>query len=196
MIFFRSNLFYLPQLETERLILRRIRMSDADDIFAYSKDPEVARYVLWDAQTDIREARQYCRSMIRQYRLDEPSSWGIIERFSGHLIGTIGYMSFDEHNHSTEVGYSLAHWKWNQGIMTEALGEVIQYTFSSMDINRIEAQHETENPASGRVMEKCGMHKEGILRQRLYNKGRYVDVSLYSILKSDLNRSSESARNQ
>ena len=69
--------------------------------------------------------------------------------------------------------------------MTEALREVIRYTFSEMEINRIEAQHETENPASGRVMEKCGMKKEGILRQRLYNKGRFVDVCLYSILRSE-----------
>lgn len=59
------------------------------------------------------------------------------------------------------------------------------YTFESMDINRIEAQHELDNPASGRVMEKCGMRKEGVLRQRLYNKGKFVDVALYAILKSD-----------
>ena len=190
MLFFRSNLFYLPQIETERLILRRIRVSDAKDVFDYSKDPDVAKYVLWQAQTDIKEAKSYCRAMIRQYKNDEPASWGIIDRASGHLIGTIGYMSYDESNHSTEIGYSLAHWKWNQGIMTEALRQVIQYTFTSMDINRIEAQHETENPASGRVMQKCGMHKEGILRQRLYNKGRYVDVCLYSILKSDFKKHS------
>lgn len=189
MFFYHSNLFYLPQLETERLILRRIRPSDARDVFAYSRDPEVARYVLWQAQTDIKEAKSYCRSMVRQYKNDEPSSWGIIDRASDHLIGTIGYMSYDDSNRSTELGYSLAHWKWNQGLMTEALSRVIQYTFASMNINRIEAQHETENPASGRVMEKCGMRKEGVLRQRLYNKGRYVDVCLYSILKSDIKTS-------
>ena len=185
MFFFRSNLFYLPDLETKRLLLRRIRVSDAADVFAYSKDPEVARYVLCQAQTEFREAKDYCRAMVRQYRTDEPSSWGIVDKGSGHLIGTIGYMDYNSGNRTTEVGYSLARWKWNQGIMTEALREVIRYTFSEMDINRIEAQHETENPASGRVMEKCGMKKEGILRQRLYNKGRFVDVCLYSILRSE-----------
>ena len=54
-----------------------------------------------------------------------------------------------------------------------------------MDVNRIEAQHELDNPASGRVMEKCGMRKEGVLRQRLYNKGQFVDVALYAILRDD-----------
>ena len=62
-----------------------------------------------------------------------------------------------------------------------------------MDVNRIEAQHELDNPSSGRVMEKCGMIKEGVMRQRLYNKGRYVDVALYAILKEDYEKKKESS---
>ena len=179
------GLFSMPTLETPRLILRRIAMSDAKDIFAYSCDEEVARHVLWSAQKSIGEAKEYCRFMMRKYRNDEPSSWGIIEKKTGKLVGTIGFMDYSEDNASVEVGYSLAHWLWNSGYMTEALSCVIDYTFESMDVNRIEAQHELTNPSSGRVMEKCGMRKEGVLRQRLYNKGRFVDVALYAILKSD-----------
>ena len=123
--------------------------------------------------------------MTRRYRADEPSSWGIVDKKTGHLIGTIGYMNYDMDNASVEIGYSLAKWMWNGGYMTEALRRVIDYTFDAMDINRIEAQHELDNPASGRVMEKCGMRREGVLRQRLYNKGKFVDVALYAILKDD-----------
>ena len=179
------GLFSMPTLETERLILRRIVMSDAKDIFEYSCDEEVARHVLWTAQKSISEAKFYCKYMQRRYKNDEPSSWGIVEKKTGRLVGTIGYMTYSEDNNSVEVGYSLAHWLWNGGYMTEALRRVIDYTFDDMDINRIEAQHELTNPASGRVMEKCGMRKEGELRQRLFNKGKYVDVALYAILKSD-----------
>ncbi|MDO5376941.1 MAG: GNAT family protein [Clostridia bacterium] len=185
---FYSNphgLFSMPTLDTPRLILRRIAMRDAKDIFAYSRDEEVARHVLWSAQRDIGEARDYAKFMMRRYRNDEPSSWGIVEKASGRLVGTIGYMDYSEENGSVEVGYSLARWLWNGGYMTEALARVIAYTFDEMDINRIEAQHELTNPASGRVMEKCGMKREGVLRQRLYNKGKYVDVALYAILRSD-----------
>lgn len=179
------GMFSMPTLETPRLILRRIAMRDAKDIFAYSRDEEVARHVLWTAQRNIEEARDYVKFMTRRYRSDEPSSWGIEEKATGHLVGTIGYMDYSEENGSVEVGYSLARWLWNGGYMTEALGRVIDYTFEAMDINRIEAQHELTNPASGRVMEKCGMRREGVLRQRLYNKGKYVDVALYAILRSD-----------
>ena len=179
------GLFSMPTLETPRLILRRIAMSDAKDIFAYSCDEEVARHVLWTAQKSVSEAKDYCRFMMRKYRNDEPSSWGIIEKTTGKLVGTIGFMDYSEDNASVEVGYSLARWLWNGGYMTEALTCVIDYAFEHMDLNRIEAQHELTNPSSGRVMEKCGMRKEGVLRQRLYNKGKYVDVALYAIVRCD-----------
>ena len=179
------GMFSMPTLETKRLILRRIAMRDAKDIFAYSRDAEVARHVLWSAQKDVSEARDYCRFMMKRYRNDLPSSWGIEEKSTGRLVGTIGYMDYNEDNATVEVGYSLAHWLWNGGYMTEALSRVIAYTFEAMDVNRIEAQHELDNPASGRVMEKCGMRKEGELRERLYNKGKYVDVALYAILRED-----------
>ena len=94
-------------------------------------------------------------------------------------------MEYSPDNASCELGYSLARPLWGRGYMTEALRRVIAFTFDTMDMNRIEAQHELANPASGRVMEKCGMRREGILRQRLYNKGQYVDVALYAILRSD-----------
>lgn len=182
----RYGVFAMPTLETPRLVLRRIALRDAEDIFAYSADEEVARHVLWPAQRSVGEARDYCRYMLRRYRQDEPSSWGIELKASGHLVGTIGYMAYNEENATVEVGYSLARWLWNEGYMTEALGRVIGYTFDAMDVNRIEAQHELTNPASGRVMEKCGMRREGVLRQRLYNKGKFVDVALYAILRGDM----------
>ena len=185
---FRSNpygMFSMPEISTDRLILRRMTMKDAQDIFEYSRDPEVARHVLWTAQKHISEAKEYVRYMTKRYRDDLPSSWGIIDKESGRLVGTIGYMAFSEENASVEIGYSLARWLWGKGLATEALRAVIDYTFEAMDINRIEAQHELTNPSSGRVMEKCGMKKEGILRQRLYNKGKFVDVALYSILRED-----------
>ena len=176
---------YMPILETERLRLRKLTMRDAQDIYDYSKDPLVAKYVLWDAMTSLYDARGYLRFMLRKYRMGEPASWGIEYKASGKIIGTIGFMWIQRENASAEVGYSLNRSYWNQGIMTEALKAVIQHGFYTMNLNRIEAQHETLNPASGSVMRKCGMVKEGTLRQRLLNKGKFVDVELYAILRND-----------
>lgn len=175
----------MPVLETERLLLRKVEMRDAEDMYEYSRDPLVAKHVLWDAHTSVRDTRGYIRYMIRKYRAGEPSSWCIVEKSTDKAVGTIGYMWYQPENSACELGYSLARRCWNQGYMTEALRAVLDYTFLELGFNRVEAQHETENPASGAVMRKCGMQKEGTLRSRLYNKGRYVDVDLYAILKSD-----------
>ena len=176
---------YMPILETERLILRKLTMRDAQDIYNYGRDPLVAKHVLWDAYTSVYDARGYLRFMLRKYRMGEPASWGIEWKATRQIIGTIGFMWIQHDNSSAEVGYSLSRVFWNQGIMTEALQELIRYGFRSLNLNRIEAQHETDNPASGAVMRKCGMTKEGTLRQRLFNKGKYVDVDIYSILRKE-----------
>ena len=177
--------FTAEPVETDRLLLRRLVIQDAADIFEYGRDPEVARHVLWDPYRSISEARSYIRSMQRHYRMAEASSWGIELKETGRIVGTIGYMWFQRENASAEVGYSLARPCWNRGLMTEALKAVIAYSFDTLNLNRVEAQHEITNPASGAVMRKAGMTKEGTLRQRLMNKGQYVDVDLYAILRCE-----------
>lgn len=175
----------MPRIETARLILRKLEMRDAPDMYEYSRDPLVARHVLWDAHVSMGESRGYIRYMLRKYRAGEPSSWGIVDKASGRVIGTIGYMWYQKENNACEVGYSLSRAHWNKGYMTEALNAVIAYSFRTLSLHRVEAQHETDNAASGAVMRKCGMRKEGTLRGRLYNKGKYVDVDLYAILRED-----------
>ncbi|MCQ2437732.1 MAG: GNAT family N-acetyltransferase, partial [Clostridia bacterium] len=174
-MFFRND-GYMPELETERLLLRKLVLADARDIYEYGRDAKVAEHVLWDAYTSIGEAKAHVRYMIRRYRACEPASWGIVEKSSGRVIGTIGYMWLKDEHRSAEVGYSMARDCWNQGYMTEALKAVLNYSFKRLHLNRVEAIYETTNPASGKVMEKCGMRFEGCMRQKLRNKGRYVDV--------------------
>ena len=176
----------LPVLETDRLVLRRLSRKDASDIFSFASDPEVSRYVLWEAHRSVSESRYYIQYMKSLYRRGLPSSWGVVLKKTGRIIGTIGFMWFSEANRSAEIGYSFARPEWNKGYATEALGTVIRSAFASLTLNRLEAQHDIRNPASGRVMEKCGMNREGILRQRVQNKGEFIDVALYAILRSDL----------
>ena len=175
----------MPVLETERLVLRKVKMDDANDMYAYSCDPLVAKHVLWDAHTSVNDTKAYLRYMIRKYRMGEPSSWGIEEKATGKIIGTIGFMWIQPENNAAEVGYSLSRKEWNKGYMTEALNALLRYGFAEMKLNRIEAMHETSNPASGAVMRKCGMKLEGTMRSKLINKGKYVDVDLYAILRRE-----------
>lgn len=175
----------LPTLQTPRLTLRRAAMRDAEDIYAYSRDPDVARHVLWDAHRSIFDSRAYLRFLLRQYREGKPASYCIVLKETGHVIGTIGFMSYNQENSTVEVGYSLSKAHWNRGYATEALRALLKLAFHDMRLHRVEAQHEVDNPASGAVMRKCGMRHEGTLRGRIYNKGRFSDVELYAILRGD-----------
>ena len=186
MMFYEGIFSHLPTLETQRLILRPLRMSDAQDLFAYAQDPQVSRHVLWETHTSLSQSRRFLRAAIRQYRKGLPASYAITLKESGRMIGTIGFMWVNPDYLSAEVGYSLNRAYWNKGIMTEALRRVVAFGFDDLRLNRIEAQHETDNPASGKVMAHVGMRWEGTLRQRIKNKGRFVDVKLYAILRNDL----------
>lgn len=170
---------------TPRLTLRPARMYDAQDMFEYSKDPQVALHVLWDAHRSIRDTRAVLRHMMRDYRMGPPFSYVIELTDQRRVIGTIGLMNYSRQNRSAEVGYSLSRAYWNQGIMTEALRGMLKYCFAEFGLNRIEAQHETDNPASGAVMRHVGMRHEGTLRKRIYNKGKFHDMELYAILKEE-----------
>lgn len=185
MLFYREIFSQLPVLTTERLILRKMKLSDAQDLFAYAQDPQVSRHVLWEAHTSVRQSRQFLRMARRQYRRGQPCSWAITLKDSGRMIGTIGFMWLNTDWLSAEVGYSLSREYWNQGLMTEALRAVIAFGFDTLGLQRIEAQHTLGNPASGRVMQHVGMQYEGTLRQRVKNKGKYQDVKLFAILRTD-----------
>ena len=185
MLFYREIFSQLPALNTDRLVLRKMKLSDARDLFAYARDPEVSRHVLWSTHTSLRESRQFLRAARRQYRRGQPCSWAITLKDSGRMIGTIGFMWLNTDWLSAEIGYSLSREYWNRGIMTEALRAVIAFGFDTLRLQRIEAQHTLDNPASGRVMQHAGMQYEGTLRQRVKNKGKYEDVKLFAILRTD-----------
>ena len=175
--------FWRPEsLETDRLRLRKLRLRDAKDLYAWTSDREVARYVLWDAHRSLGETRDYIRYVRSLYRRGLPASWGIELKESGKVIGTIGVMSWNPDHRWAEVGYSLGKAWWHQGYAAEALGRLIRYLTEERGVHRVEAMCDVRNPASARVMEKCGMQREGTLRQKVYNKGEYADVALYSII--------------
>ena len=175
----------LPVLETEDLVLRKPLRRDAKDIFRYASDEQVARYVLWEPHRSLAETRGFIRELRSRIRAGCPSSWAVVLRETGTVIGTIGFVWYSAENHSAELGYSFAREYWNRGFATQALKAVIDVSFRSLPLNRLEAQHDVRNPASGRVMQKSGLRQEGILRGRILNKGEYVDVALWSILRSD-----------
>ncbi len=178
----------LPQLPTERLLLRRLTLEDAADVFAYASDPGVTATLNWETHLSIDDTLEFIGSMLDLYRDDRGAVWAIQLLATGTVIGTIGYNRLDQGGYVGEVGYALARPHWRQGLMTEALRAVLDYGFRHMGLRRIEATCRIDNIGSYRVMEKCGMTLDGVLRDARYVKGRLESIRLYSLLRRDYER--------
>jgi ribosomal-protein-alanine N-acetyltransferase len=175
-----------PELETERLLLRKMRLDDAEAMFAYASDPEVTRYVLWDTHRSIEDSETFLRFAIEGYESGDFGGWGVVFKDSGVFIGTCGLDAGYAPEHArAELGYVLSREHWGKGLMPEAARAVIAYGFGRLGLNRIQARCIAENTASARVMEKAGMTYEGTLRESEFIKGAYRDMKLYSILRRE-----------
>ncbi|WP_286675949.1 GNAT family N-acetyltransferase [Rossellomorea vietnamensis] len=105
---------------------------------------------------------------------------------SGELIGAIDLFHFDPMTENCEVGYTIGYDWWNKGYGTEALSAVIEFGFKTMNIHKISAAHNTDNPASGKIMSKVGMQKEGTFKHMIRNaKNQYKDCAVYGLLQED-----------
>jgi ribosomal-protein-alanine N-acetyltransferase len=174
-----------PDLRTPRLLLRRLRMEDADDIFAYASDPQVTPYLIWDTHQSLDDTRDFLERTLQSYRDGGLPVWGIEHLADKTIIGTCGFAELALRHARAEVGYVIARKNWRQGLMTEALRAVLAYCFDVLRLNRIEARCDVENTGSWRVMEKVGMRLEGVLRQNIILHGRPRDARMYGILREE-----------
>lgn len=175
----------MPVLETERLTLRAMQVSDAEDMYDYAKRPDVTRYLLWRPHTDIAYTRQYLTFLSRRYRIGMHYEWAIVLKESGHMIGTCGFANIDCPNNTAEIGYVLHPDHHGKGIVAEAALRVMRFGFSVLGLHRIEARFMKENTPSEQVMKKLGMHFEGIRREAMLVKGLYRDIGIYAILANE-----------
>jgi [ribosomal protein S5]-alanine N-acetyltransferase len=175
----------LPIIETERLLLRKITLNDASDMFEYASNPEVSEYTMWSTHTSIEDTKYFLKSLTKMYKRKELVDWGIVHKAEKKFIGTCGYVEWSMTHSRAEIGYALSARYWREGYMSEAVNAIIEFGFREMLLNRIVGRCEVNNIASARVMEKVGMQLEGILRQQLFVKGRYWDLKIYSLLREE-----------
>ncbi len=175
----------LPTIETERILLRKMSLNDAKDMFEYAQDSQVSKYITWYAHHSIQDSKLFLQDTINNYQNNQVSSWGIVHKAEQKFIGTAGFIDWNIEQARAEIGYTLSGKYWGKGYMTEVVNAIIYFGFTTMMLNRIEARCVIENIASARVMEKVGMKYEGILRQCMFIKGKYRDLKIYSILKDE-----------
>ena len=174
-----------PILDTERLILRSLTLEDAADVQRLAGDRDIASTVPGIPHPyEDGMAEEWVRSCFEKFENDKALDFAITLRTDGNLIGVIG-LKLDRENEKGEIGYWVGKPYWNRGYCTEAARAVVAYSFEVLKLNRIHAYHFKRNDASGRVMEKIGMHYEGCLRQDKKRWDNFEDLMVYGILKAD-----------
>lgn len=171
-------------LRTRRLVLRPFKVSDAEEMFEnWAHDEEVTKFLTWTPHRSVEETRALLAVWEEESKRPDVYHWAIT--IDGALIGDLALVAV--HGENAHTGYALSRKFWGKGIMTEAYAEVLRYLFEEVGFHRIESSHAVHNPASGRVMEKCGLSYEGTFRKafRLLSTGEWEDIVYRAILEED-----------
>ena len=175
----------IPRLTTDRLVLRKLKVSDAQDMFEYSNRRDVTKYLTWYPHPDLGYTEEYLRYIGQRYATGDFYDWAITLKENGKMIGTCGFTRFDLPNNAAEIGYVLNPEYHGKGYATEAASEVMRFGFEELKLHRLEAKHMIGNDASHRVMEKLGMREEGTFRESYYVHREYRTVTVCSILENE-----------
>lgn len=173
-------------LETARLLLRPLKLEDAPVVSQLAGRREIA-------DTTISIPHPYSEAQAREWIAGHPGPKGtdkeivfaITLKANGQLVGAIGLRVIDQEHSQAEMGFWVAVGAWGKGYASEAATALLRFGFEELQLNRIYAHHMVRNPASGRVLEKIGMKREGLLRQRVRKWGVFEDVVLLAILRQD-----------
>ncbi|MBN1574008.1 MAG: GNAT family N-acetyltransferase [Deltaproteobacteria bacterium] len=174
-----------PEIATERLILRPFAPSDAPEVTLIVNDYEIASKTL-KIPHPYKEAmaREWIATHREGYRNGELADFAVTLKADGRIIGAVGLEIVREHGRAG-LGYWLGRDYWGAGYATEAAGAILDFGFNVLMLNRIHAERFTDNPASGRVIEKIGMKYEGHMREHDLRFGKYKDILVYGILKRE-----------
>lgn len=173
-------------IETQRLILRRFSLDDAQAMFNnWAGDEEVTKFMTWPPYQNVDDVAGYLEYIVKSYVNNADYYWAIELKEVGGPVGAISVVNTNEAVKSVEIGYCIGRNWWHKGITSEAFAAVIKFLFDNTDVNRIQASHDTRNMNSGRVMKKCGLQYEGTLRQSGLNNQGICDSAWYAILRED-----------
>lgn len=175
-------------LESKRLLFRRLEMSDAYDMYYnWCNCDDVVRYLPWDKHKSIDDTKEILNIWINDYNNPHTYRWIVIDKDSNNPIGTIDVVNKDITNKAFEIGHCYSKKYWHKGYATEALSRIISFLFEEVDVDLIIAKHNGKNIASGKVMQKVGMVYDGTLRDRVIDKitGERDSLVYYSITKDE-----------
>lgn len=172
-----------PIIETDRLLLREITSEDAGDVFRCFSNDHVTQHYGLASFTTVAQAQKLVASFSKNLQEKRGIRWGIERKEAKGLIGTIGFNAWSPLHKRAEIGYELHPDYWRKGYAKEAITEVLSFGFNNLALHRIGAIVFIDNEASNQLLMKLGFHKEGILKDYMYQQGKAHDTYVYAMFK-------------
>ncbi|OXE99145.1 ribosomal-protein-alanine N-acetyltransferase [Flavobacterium araucananum] len=177
------NFTPFPVIETERLLLRRVTIDDANDIFILRSNPETMKFIPRPLLKSAEDALVLIAEIESKINTNVGINWAITLKDNPKLLGIIGYYRMQPENYRAEIGYILLPEFHGKGIIPEAVNRLITYGFEDLKLHSIEAVIDPENYASEKVLQKCGFVKEAHFKESEFYDGRFLDKVIYSLLE-------------
>jgi ribosomal-protein-alanine N-acetyltransferase len=176
------NFTPFPNLETERLTLRRVDKNDASPILELRSDVETMKYIPRPLLKSTEEALEHIALIDAKIENSEGINWAITLKNDSKLIGIISFYRIKPEHFRAEIGYMLLPDFSGKGIISEAINEVVNYGFNEMHLHSVEGIIDPNNLASAKVLQKNGFVKEAHLKENEFYEGRFLDNVIYSRL--------------
>lgn len=184
-----DEFFYpFPTIETKRLILRKMKHSDAHDLYDCFRDPAVSEYSEWPPHKSYAYTRDYVRYVVKGYRFDEVRTFCIVLKSENKVIGTCSFPSIDRNYKIAEIGYTIARPYWNMGYGSEAVAALVRFGFETVGLIRINARVAGDNLYSSAILKKLGFKLEGRQTEGVICQNRIKTLLYYGITSRDYNK--------
>lgn len=173
-----------PELQTERLVLREISADDVAQIFQLRSNKNLMHFIQRPIAKTEQDALKLIEIITTSLKNNEAITWAVTLKNKPALIGTVGFWRVEKEHYRAEIGYMLSDAFHRQGLMQEAIIEVLRYGFNAMHLHSVEANVNPANVASSKLLEKIGFVLEANFKENYYYDGNFFDSYIYSLLAS------------
>ena len=182
------NFHPFQNLETDRLLLRRVNINDVNEVLELRGNPETMKFIPRPLAKSKEDALEHIAMIEEKIVNNIGINWAITLKHNPKLIGIIGHYKIQPENYRAEIGYMVLPEYHGKGFVTEAIKVVVKYGFEHMQLHSIEAIIDPKNKASETVLKKNDFLKEAHILENIFYNGKFLDTVIYSILKRNFKK--------
>ena len=177
-----------PILETERFLLRRIILEDAQSYFELRSNVDAMKHICKPLQTTIEESKTMIYKINEMIAFNDGIGWAICFKTDNKMIGSVSFHRIEKEHHRAEIGYMLHPDYWRQGIVSEVVEAIINYGFNTLKFHSIEAHIDPTNVGSEKILQKFNFVKEAYFKENYFFAGQFLDTAVYSLLRNSFGK--------